>query len=52
MADTCEHQFINTKYGDDGAVKATCSTCRADVTKPRHIEMAKLYQHDSDPSSE
>lgn len=48
MADTCEHQFINTNYDARGNVKVTCSTCRADVTKPHHVEMAKLYQHDSD----
>ena len=45
MSDKCEHQFVNTKYGDDGTVTVTCSTCRVDVTKPHHVEMARLYNH-------
>ena len=44
MADDCEHLFINTNYDARGNVKATCSTCHADVTKPHHVEMAKLYK--------
>jgi hypothetical protein len=45
---SCEHQFVNTKYGKDGTVKVTCSTCRAVVTKPHHAVMARLYSPPSD----
>lgn len=47
MADeTCEHPFVNTRYDSKGGVKVTCASCKANVTKPHHLEMAKVYRHD------